>query len=169
MPYPPNHDERMEVLNATTASHSGWRKDETTMADLEIEATRLMEEYQEVVARKRPLVKSLVQGLMTLCSDLNIRRHSMDKARATQLLSTLDQVRDEMRRLWANPHTPEIREQIALLEPAYKLVNDRLNSQWPECRSESVAERCAELGQALQARRLQMAQRCPFATFSKAV
>jgi len=152
-------------MSNNTASLTGWGRDDT-MTMLEREAERLLERAAAIKAGKQPLVKSLVQELITLCAQLNIERHGMDRAKATQLLAQVDGVRNEMRRLWANLHTPEIHAQVALLQPAYDALNGSLNDQWSECRSESRVKECAELGQALRARRLQLDQRNPILNFA---
>lgn len=157
--FPPDHDERMRVLEQTTASLGWGRDDDMTM--LERKAQALLQVAQRVLEGKEPLLRPLVAEFIGLCAQLNIERHAGDKETATQLLAVVDKTRDELRRLWANPHLPEIRQQLALVDPLYKRLNDRLNSQWSECRSESVAEECSQLGAALRLRQRQLAERSP--------
>lgn len=148
------------------AARLGWRRDDT-MTMLEGKAADLLTQAEAVKAGLVPLKKALVEEFITLCSQLNIERHGMDRERATRLLARVDGVRDELRRLWSNPHTCEIKAQIALLEPLFEALNSKLAQQWSECRSESLAQECKELSMALRARRQQLQQRDPILSFAK--
>lgn len=57
MHYPPNHDERMEVLNATTAS-LGWGRD-TTMTMLEKRCKLALEMALPMLQGKKPLTTGI--------------------------------------------------------------------------------------------------------------
>lgn len=160
MPYPPNHDERMEVLNATTASHSGWGRD-TTMTMIEKRCVLALSMAQEVLAGKQPLLPGLIRTFIELCALLNIERNGDHREAATRLLAQMHEGRDLLRRLWAMPSFAEVQQQLSLVEPLYKRVNDRLNATFAEVRSESVAEDCKQLGHALRLRKAQLAERSP--------
>lgn len=158
--YPHDHAERMAALEKSTAG-SGWGRDETMMTMLQRKAVAMMAMAQDVLSGKQPVLRPLVADFVTLCAQLSVERYGEDEAAATRLLRAIDTTRDELRRLWANPHLPEIQQQLALLAPLYKRLNDRLNGQWPECRSESDAEHCKQLGIALRLRQRQLAERSP--------
>lgn len=148
---------------SASAAPTGWGRDDLNMTMLENTAQWLMAEAARVKAGQVPLVGELVRDFIDLCHKLNIERNGPDRVRTTRLLADVDLVRDELRRLWGNPRLDEVKAQLLLIAPAHKELNDRLNDQWSECRSESTAERCAQLRHALHLRQRQLAERAPLA------
>lgn len=158
--FPPDHDERMRVLEQTTAS-LGWRMDDT-MTMLESRARLVLEMAQKMLNGQNPIVVDVAREMAQVCSLLNVeRQNAANKAAATQLLHELDRAKGRLMRRWVHPSTAEIQQQIALLEPLYNAVNDKLNRTWPECRSESDEKDCKALGHALRHRKKQLAERSP--------
>lgn len=159
--YPPNHHERMEVLNATTAS-LGWGRDETPMEMLIRQCQDWLRLVQPVLNGEKPMVADHQEQAAALCARLTIERnHGQNREKATPLLAQMEDARSELARIWNHPRLEELRAQAALVGAIYFPLEKKVSQTWPECRSESDEQEARHLRGALRHRMSQLRRRAP--------